>query len=138
MSKDKRYPGYMMASRLPTLSTGVTEDLYHRALPHKRGEMEGFTRKYNINRVAHYETFTYVTNAIARGKQIKARIKRIARIKSMNPTWQDLAEGRGNPAELPTPRFARDGNPSDAQPANQGGTGATEAAPLPDTKTKIA
>ena len=58
----------------------------------------------------HFETFKYIGNAIAREKQIKGwtRAKRIVLIKSMNPTWQDLAEGWGEKAELQIPRFARD------------------------------
>jgi len=53
-----------------------------------------------------------VNNAIAREKQIKAwtRAKRIALIKTANPTWQDLAKGRGEKIELQIPRSARDDN----------------------------
>jgi putative endonuclease len=52
------------------LYTGVTNSIYHRALQHKRCEVEGFTKKYNINRLVYYETFRHVGNAIAREKQI--------------------------------------------------------------------
>jgi len=99
-----------MASRSLNLYTGVTDNIYRRALEHKSGSVEGFTKRYNINRLVYYETFKYINNAIAREKQIKAwtRAKRIALIKSLNPTWQDLAEGWGEKAELQIPRFARD------------------------------
>jgi putative endonuclease len=95
MWKEKRYYVYIMASRSRTLYTGVTGDIYHRALQHKAGEVEGFTKKYHINRLVYYETFKYVNNAIACEKQIKAwtRAKRLALIKTMNPTWQDEEEG---------------------------------------------
>jgi hypothetical protein len=56
--------------------------------------------------------FQYVGNAIGREKKIKSwtRAKRLALIKSMNPTWQDLAEGWGEKAEMQIPRCARDDN----------------------------
>ena len=106
MSEEKRYYVYIMASRSLTLYTGVTGDLYHRALQHKKGEIEGFTKKYRINRLVYYETFKYVNNAIAREKQIKAwtRAKRLALIKTMNPAWQDLAEGWGTATKPQIPR----------------------------------
>ena len=110
MRGEKRYDVYIMASRSLTLYTGVTGDLYHRALQHKAGEIEGFTKRYRINRLVYYETFNYVNNAIAREKQIKAwtRAKRLALIKAENPTWQDLAEGWGEPIKLQIPHFVRD------------------------------
>jgi putative endonuclease len=101
-----------MASRSLTLYTGVTDSIYRRALEHKSGKIDGFTKRYNINRLVYYETFKYVRNAIAREKQVKAwtRAKRLALIKSLNPTWQDLADGWGERVELQIPRFARDDN----------------------------
>jgi putative endonuclease len=109
---ERRYYVYIMASRSLNLYTGVTDSIYRRALEHKSGKIEGFTKRYNINRLVYYETFRYIGNAIAREKQVKAwtRAKRIALIRSSNPTWQDLAEGWGEKAELQVPRFARDDN----------------------------
>jgi len=99
-----------MASRSLNLYTGVTGDIYHRALDHKEGRIEGFTRRYNINRLVYLETFQYVNNAIAREKQIKAwtRAKRIVLVKTSNPTWLDLAEDWGKEARMQIPRSARD------------------------------
>jgi putative endonuclease len=113
MREEKRYYIYIMASRSRTLYTGVTGDLFHRALQHKNGEIEGFTKKYNINRLVYYETFKHVNNAIAREKQIKAwtRAKRLALIESTNPSWQDLADGWGERIRLQIPHFVRDDNP---------------------------
>jgi putative endonuclease len=45
MREEKRYYVYIMANRSLTLYTGVTGDIYHRALQHKAGEIEGFTKK---------------------------------------------------------------------------------------------
>ncbi len=104
-----------MASRSLNLYTGLANDVYRRALEHKSGKIEGFTKKYRINRLVYYETFKYIGNAIAREKQIKSwtRAKRLALIKSANPTWQDLAEGWGEKTELQVPRLARDEESSD-------------------------
>ena len=115
MSAGNRYYVYIMASRSLNLYTGVTNSIYQRALQHKSGEIEGFTKKYNINRLVYYEMFEHIGSAIAREKQVKAwtRAKRLALIKSMNPTWQDLAEDWGGKAELQIPRVARDDNSLD-------------------------
>jgi putative endonuclease len=71
-------------------------------LQHKNGNMDGFAKRYNINRLVYYEVFHSVGNAIAREKKIKSwtRAKRPALIESENPTWQDLAEGWGEKIEL--------------------------------------
>ena len=150
MSGDKRYYVYIMASRSLTLYTGMTGDLCRRALEHKNGEIEGFTKRYHINRLVYFEAFKYVNGAIAREKQIKAwtRAKRLALIKSENPTWQDLAEGWGEPIKLQIPRFARDDSSEshtkrfvEANAASSQTTTAdetTKAMPFQNTTTKIA
>ncbi|MCU1271162.1 MAG: excinuclease subunit [Acidobacteriaceae bacterium] len=104
----KNYYVYIMASRSLNLYTGVTNSIYRRAVQHKFGEIEGFTKRYKINRLVYYETFGRVGRAIAREKQIKSwtRAKRIALIKTKNPAWQDLAEGWGQKFELQIPRRA--------------------------------
>jgi len=135
MREEQRYYVYIVASRSLTVYTGVTGDIYHRALQHKAGEIEGFTRKYHVNRLVYYETFKYVNNALAREKQIKAwtRAKRLALIKTMNPAWQDLAEGWGELTKLQIPRFARDDNSEkrdDDPKVEEGRTCAAKAAPL--------
>ena len=101
-----------MASRSLNLYTGVTNNIYERVLQHKAGETDGFTKKYKINRLVYYETLQHIGNAIAREKQIKSwtRVKRLELIKSINPTWLDLAESWGEKIEMQIPRFARDDN----------------------------
>jgi putative endonuclease len=149
MREEKLYYVYIMASRSLTLYTGVTGDIYHRALEHRAGEIEGFTKKYHINRLVYYETFKYVDKALAREKQIKAwtRAKRLALIKTMNPAWQDLADGWGQSTRLQIPHFVRDDNSEkgtdnpkrDGSPkVEEGHNGASEAAPLFKPKAKTA
>jgi putative endonuclease len=88
------YYVYIMNSPSGTLYTGITNNLRDRIYQHKYKLIEGFTKKYNVTRLAYYEETTDVNNAIAREKEIKGwrRSKKIALIKSMNPYWKDLAE----------------------------------------------
>ena len=107
---EKRYYVYIMASRSLNFYTGVTNDICDRALDHKQGLIDCFTKRYKINRLVYFETFRYIGNAIDREKQIKSwsRAKKIALIKSKNPTWIDLAEDWGKPIKMQIPRSARD------------------------------
>ncbi len=77
-----------------TLYTGVTNNLVRRVYEHKNKLMEGFTKKYNINRLVYFEVFNNIEGAIRREKQIKGwvRKKKIALIESINPEWKDLYE----------------------------------------------
>ena len=56
--------------------------------------IEGFTKRYQIDRLVYFERYKYVRNAIRREKQIKRwrKIKKMQLIVSVNPTWKDLAE----------------------------------------------
>ena len=55
--------------------------------------MDGFTKKYNVNKLVYYEHTTDVHAAIAREKEIKKwrREKKNKLVASVNPTWQDLS-----------------------------------------------
>ncbi len=88
---------YIVASRSRTLYVGVTNDLERRVYEHKKKLLPGFTSKYNISRLVHYEETENVLSAIAREKQIKGwtRAKKVALVESTNPTWEDLAEEWG-------------------------------------------
>ena len=86
---------YIMASASRVLYTGVTSDLFKRVFEHKNALMRGFTSRYHITRLVHFERFPDMAAAIAREKQIKGwmRAKKVALIESQNPEWGDLAEG---------------------------------------------
>ena len=88
------YFTYIVASRSRTLFTGITGDLMHRVFQHKQKTHDGFTAKYNCNRLVWYQRFTEVSFAIKREKEIKRwlRAKKIALIEAANPTWEDLSE----------------------------------------------
>ena len=87
------YSTYIMASRSHTLYTGITRDLHKRVFQHKWKEDDGFTARYNCDRLVWFEGHDEVTKAIAREKQIKGwkRDRKIALIESTNPTWIDLS-----------------------------------------------
>ena len=89
----KTYYVYIMASASRTLYTGVTNNLERRVLEHRRKLLQGFTARYNINRLVHFEIFGEILDAIAREKQIKSwgRMKKIALIGSANRDWKDLS-----------------------------------------------
>jgi len=75
-----------------TLYTGVTSDLQRRVFEHKNKLLDGFTKKYNIDKLVFYEAYDDINNAIAREKQIKggSRAKKIELIEDMNDKWDDL------------------------------------------------
>jgi putative endonuclease len=87
------YCAYVMASRSRTLYVGVTGDLHKRVFQHKWKEHDGFTEKYNCDRLVWFENYQDVTRAIAREKQLKGwrREKKVALIEKTNPAWVDLS-----------------------------------------------
>ena len=72
--------------------TGVTNDLKRRVYEHKEKLIDGFTKKYNVNKLVYFEFTSNINSAIQREKQIKAgsRQKKIDLINSMNLEWKDL------------------------------------------------
>ena len=91
----KQYYVYIMNNPTGTLYVGVTSNLEQRVCEHKQKIHAGFTKKYNVTRLAYYEETPDVHTALAREKEIKKwrRSKKIALVKSLNPEWQDLSEG---------------------------------------------
>ena len=54
-----------------TLYTGVTSNLPNRIYQHKKGLLEGFSKKYGLKILVYYEFLNDMNTAIAREKQIK-------------------------------------------------------------------
>jgi putative endonuclease len=84
---------YILASRLGgTLYIGVTNDLVRRVYEHREGLADGFTKKYTVDRLVHFEQFDDVGNAIRREKRLKKwnRAWKIRLIEEKNPNWIDL------------------------------------------------
>lgn len=58
---------YIMINKNNTvLYTGVTNNLNRRVYEHKNKLLEGFTKRYNIDRLVFYEVYDDINNAIAR------------------------------------------------------------------------
>ena len=86
---------YILTNKLITvLYTGVTNYLNKRVHQHKNKLVDGFTKKYNVNKLVYYEIFDDPNNAIKREKSIKnlVRRKKMALIEGFNPTFKDLNE----------------------------------------------
>jgi putative endonuclease len=89
----KQYYIYILANDNNTvLYTGVTNDLKRRVYVHKEKLADGFTKKYNINKLVYYEVCESIISAISREKQIKGllRHKKHELIANQNPSWNDL------------------------------------------------
>ena len=90
---DKTYVVYIVASRSRSLYTAVTNNLQRRLAQHREKLVPGFTSRYNIFRLMHFEVYGDIQTAIAREKEIKAwrREKKIRLIERKNSTWEDLS-----------------------------------------------
>jgi len=95
----KKYYVYIMSNKAHRLYTGVTSKLESRVFQHKNKMLEGFTSRYNFDRLAYFEVFTDIRSAIDREKQLKGwiRARKLALIEAQNPWWHDLSEGWGEP-----------------------------------------
>jgi putative endonuclease len=83
---------YILSSLSGTLYVGISNNVQRRSAEHRIGSKKSFTARYSVDRLVYFETFSDVVKAIAREKQIKSwrREKKIALIRSMNPSWKDL------------------------------------------------
>ncbi|MBL8641977.1 MAG: GIY-YIG nuclease family protein [Alphaproteobacteria bacterium] len=72
--------------------TGVTSNLVKRIWQHKNKVADGFTSKYNVNKLVYFENHDDAENAIKREKNIKdwKRAWKNELIEKENPDWRDL------------------------------------------------
>ncbi|MDD2565728.1 MAG: GIY-YIG nuclease family protein [Candidatus Gracilibacteria bacterium] len=88
-----QYYTYILASsKNGTLYIGVTSDLLKRVYEHKNGIYKGFSSKYGICNLVHFEVFSDIRDAIEREKRLKKwnRNWKLELIESNNPEWKDL------------------------------------------------
>jgi putative endonuclease len=92
MQNRSAYTYILTNKRNTVLYTGVTSDLIKRIYEHKQKLVEGFTKKYNVDKLVYYDIFEDIENAIIREKQIKGWVRKKKRelIDSVNPDWKDL------------------------------------------------
>lgn len=89
----KTYYVYILTNKTNTvLYTGVTSDLKRRIFEHKHKLVDGFTKKYKVDKLVYFEVGNDIYAAITREKQIKAgsRQRKIDLINASNKEWRDL------------------------------------------------
>jgi putative endonuclease len=94
--KTHEYSTYILTNKSnTTFYVGVTSELENRVWQHKNKVYDGFTSKYEINKLVYYEEYQWIHDAIAREKQLKggSRQKKIDLIIAANPGWNDLSDG---------------------------------------------
>jgi|SRR3989338_3726437 len=74
------------------LYAGVTSDLVKRIWQHKNKVADGFTAKYNINKLVYFEIYEDIEESIKREKQIKggSRQDKLNLIIKDNQSFKDL------------------------------------------------
>ena len=87
------YYVYILTNRpYGTLYTGVTSNLVKRVYQHRTKATKGFSFKYNVNKLAYFESHNEIQEALKREKQIKSwrRQWKVELILRKNPLWKDL------------------------------------------------
>ncbi|PLX24490.1 GIY-YIG nuclease [Candidatus Parcubacteria bacterium] len=76
------------------LYIGLTNDLSRRVTEHRKKNIDGFTKKYNLCKLVYYEEFEHIYDAISREKQLKNwhRAWKNNLVELVNKNWEDLSE----------------------------------------------
>ena len=93
---DKQYYVYILTNKTNNvLYVGVTNDLVKRIYEHKQKLIPGFSSRYNLSKLVHFESTDNIQSAIAREKQIKggSRKDKIELVNNNNAEWADLYGG---------------------------------------------
>lgn len=91
----KNYYVYMISNkRNNVLYIGVTNNLERRTYEHKNKLIDGFSKKYNCNKLVWFEHTEDIRSAILKEKQMKKWKREIKdrEINKINPEWRDLSE----------------------------------------------
>lgn len=84
---------YIMTNRPNgTLYVGITNDIVRCTYEHRTGFNRGFTKRYSLHRLVHFEWHEDIRTAIQREKNIKEwpRAWKTRLIMQANPDWRDL------------------------------------------------
>jgi len=75
-----------------TLYIGVTSNLVKRIYEHKNKFVDGFTKKYRLEKLVYFEACSSVETAIKREKFLKGKKRAFKEslINKNNPKWNDL------------------------------------------------
>ena len=96
MTSEKNYYVYLLTNwNNKVMYVGVTNNLERRMYEHKHKLVEGFTQKYNVDKLVYFEETRDVNVALEREKEIKKwrREKNNALVLKDNEEWRDLSEG---------------------------------------------
>ncbi len=88
----KSYYIYILRNNTGNFYIGITSNLIKRVWEHKNKSFEGFTSKYNINKLIYFEEYQDPETAILREKQLKNwnRKKKIDLIVKQNPKFEEI------------------------------------------------
>lgn len=90
---EKEYYVYILSNQRHTVFyTGVTNNLIKRTYEHKMKFVEGYTKKYNIEKLLYFESTSDLHAARQRELLIKKwkRSIKFDAINRQNPDWKDL------------------------------------------------
>ena len=75
------------------LYVGVSNDLERRVTEHKLHKIDGFTKKYNCDKLVYFEQYNDINQAITREKQLKnwTREWKNTLVNKENSNWNDLS-----------------------------------------------
>ena len=75
-----------------TLYIGVTSDLTKRIYAHKQKLVDGFSKRFALDKLVYFESYDTIVAAIKREKQLKGwkRLWKIVLIEKENTDWGDL------------------------------------------------
>ena len=72
MERKETYSVYILSNKVNTvLYVGVTNNLFRRVVEHKLKIHDGFTEKYNVDKLVYFESFQYIGDAIKRETDLK-------------------------------------------------------------------
>ncbi len=77
-----------------TLYIGVTSNLKKRIWEHKNKVVEGFSKKYNLDKLVYFEILEDIETVLNREKFLKGKKRqyKVNLIEKMNSGWRDLYE----------------------------------------------
>ena len=93
MNGDRTYWIYLMTNEpRGVLYVGMTSDLARRAFEHRERLLEGFTKRYHLDRLVYFEAHCEAAVAAQRERAMKRwrRDWKIELVERFNPTWADL------------------------------------------------
>ena len=93
MHAEKIFCVYIMSNcKRGVLYIGVTSNLINRAIEHRDGAFDGFTKRYQLKHLVWYGVFGDALDAIAFEKKLKRwrRDWKFRLIEEANPEWEDL------------------------------------------------